>query len=360
MTALQRLLPLMIITAFALLLGACDNHDAEKMKPKRAAPMVVVLKAHTIILSDHIEALGTAQSSESITITARVAGILEDISFNDGQKVHKGDVIARMDQDEQQAQLVAATAQLDEHRREIKRLKTLLARKAAAQRDLDERQTLALLSVSNLNQIKAQLDELTLRAPFDGKLGIRHVSPGALVLPGTTITTLDASDIIKLDFTIPSSQLAGLKAGQAIQASTDALADHHFNGSIAVIDSRIDALTRSILIRAEIDNSDGRLIPGMLMRVILSKNERQALAVPEESITQKQDKHFLTLIDAGNRAELRQVQTGQRQNGLVEITQGLKADEQVVVRGMGFIKAGKQVIISERWDSIPGNKLEQQ
>lgn len=334
----------------ALLIGGCDSHD--NTGKKTANKPVVVLKAYAMTLHDRVEALGTAEAREAVNITARLAGRLEEISFTDGQFVHKGDVIARMDQDEEQAQLVAATAQMAEHQREIKRLEMLLARKAAATRDLDERKTLAAVTASGIAQIRARIAELTLTAPFDGKLGIRRVSPGALIQPGTLITTLDAADTINVDFTIPSTSLQGLAAGAAIQATTGARAGELFTGTLTVIDSRIDPLTRSILLRARIDNRDGRLIPGMLMRVVLLEHEREALMVPEESITQRQKAHYLTLVGADGVVEQRVVQTGRRRDGLVEIVHGLVAGEQVMVRGMGFVKPGQAVTVSETWERI--------
>lgn len=343
-------LTILAVIMFALLASACDNQgETTKQKKNRS---VVVLKAYSISLAERVEALGTAQASESITITARVAGRLEDINFSDGQMVKKGHMIARMDQDEQLAQLVTAEVQLAEHQREIKRLRQLLARKAVATRTLDERKTLAAITASSIKEIKARLNELTLTAPFAGRLGIRRVSPGAMIQPGTVITTLDAADIIHLDFTIASTQLTGLTTGTPIEASSDVLPAEKFSGTITSMDSRIDPLTRSMLMRAEIDNREAKLIPGMLMRVVLHSEKRQSLVVPEESITQQQDKHFLTLVAADGRAEIRPVETGLRERGLVEIRHGLAAGERVVVRGMGFVKAGQMLNISETWDSI--------
>jgi len=350
-----RLLSLLTIGALTLFFSACNNQDESK---KAQAKPVVVLKAYTVALNDQVQALGTAQANESIAITAKLAGRLDEIRFTDGQQVKKGDVIVRLDQDEERAQLAAAVAQLAEHRREIKRLETLLAKKAAATRDLDERKTMASITASSIREIKARISELTLRAPFDGKLGIRRVSPGALVQPGQVITTLDSINPIKLDFSIPSTMLQGLKVGDRIEATADALGERPFSGSVSATDSRVDPLTRSILMRAIIDNSEGHLIPGMLMRVTLQANERQALVVPEEAITQKQDKHYLTLVDTESKAEIRPVVIGARQHGVVEIVSGLKAGELVVVRGMSFVKPGAKLQVSETWDRIQDSQFQ--
>ena len=350
MKPVLRFLPLLTVCMLALHVSACGN-QADTSK-NTAAKAVVVLKAHAVLLSDRMEALGTAQANESITITSKLAGKLESISFSDGQKVHKGDILARLDQDEEQAQLVTAEVQLAEHAREVKRLQTLLARKAAATRDMDERKTLLAVTASNIVQIKARISELTLTAPFDGKIGIRRISPGALIQPGQVITTLDETDPIKLDFNIPSTMLQDLKLGDRIEARADALGDQVFIGTINATDSRIDPLTRSMLLRAVIANPDGRLIPGMLMRVTLLANQRMALIVPEESVTQKEDKHFITLVSPEGKAVVRTVEPGLRRDGIVEIRQGLSAGERVVVRGMGFVKPGQAVSVNETWEEL--------
>lgn len=340
-----------LFSLLCLLVSACggpDGASGNKVKAKQ----VVALKVYTVQLSDRMEALGTAQANESITITSKVAGRLESIDFADGQQVHKGDVIARLDQDEEKAQLEAATVQFAEHAREVKRLQELLQRKAAAMRELDERKTMAALTASNIEQIRSRIAELTLRSPFDGKVGIRRVSPGALVQPGQVIATLDQVDPIKLDFSIPATMLQGLKAGDRIRARADALGEQIFTGTVSATDSRIDPLTRSMLLRAIISNPDGRLIPGMLMRVTLLANQRNAVVVPEESLTQRQDRHFLTIVTPEGKAELRVVEPGMRNDGLVEIRKGLTAGELVVVRGMGFVKPGSPVTVSETWDTI--------
>jgi len=339
---------LILFAMTSLLLAGCGS---DEQKPKQAKP-VVALKAYSVTISDRTEALGTAGASESANITAKTTGKLESVSFTDGQKVKKGDVIITLDQGEEQAQLAAARAQFTEHRREIKRLQELLAKKAAAERDLDERKTLAAVAAANVAEIEARIEDLTIRAPFSGTLGIRRVSPGALVQPGQVITSLDAIDPIKLDFTVPATQLTGLEVGTPIEAHPDARPELTFHGAINALDSHIDPVTRSILARAEIANPDGTLIPGMLMHVIIMQNERMAVVVPEEAVTQKEEKHFLTLIDGQGKATIRTVTTGARHDGIVEIREGLGAGELVIVRGMGFVKPGEAVKPTETWETI--------
>jgi len=350
---IQPMKRLLLIAPLLLLLAACGS---DEQKPKQIKP-VVVLNAYSVTLHDRIEALGTANASESVDITSRTSGKLESVAFTDGQRVGKGDIIVRLDQGEERAQLAAARAQLAEHNREIKRLESLLAKKAAAARDLDERRTLASVTAASVKEIEARIEDLTIKAPFSGHLGIRRVSPGALVQPGQVITSLDATDPIKLDFTVPATQLKGLAAGTDIEAHPDARPELTFKGTIKALDSHIDPVTRSILARAEIANPDGQLIPGMLMHVTILQNERNAVIVPEEAVTQKEEKHFLTLIDSEGKAAIRAVTVGSRHDGIVEIREGLQIGELVIVRGMGFVRSGEAVTASETWETIKDSQF---
>lgn len=348
----KSLIPFQFLTLLiaTLLISACSDQGV-KRGPRGATP-VALFAAHQVTLSNRVEAMGTAQADESVTITSRVTGRVFEILFEDGQQVKKGDLLVRMEQKAEQAQLASTQAQLSEHQREIKRLENLLARKAAARRTLDERKTLQIVTESSVQEIRARIEELTLKAPFSGRLGIRRVSPGAMIQPGTVITTLDATDKIKVDFTVPSTQLNGLTVGTVIQASSGTLDGEIFSGLLTAMDSRIDPTTRSMLLRAEIDNKSGKLIPGMLMQIVVKGRSRDVLAVPEESVTQKQNKHFLTLVGDDNRALLRAVEIGLRSDGLVEIRKGLAVGERVVVRGMGMVRQGSAVSIKETWTSI--------
>jgi len=346
---LLQLLPFLL----PIFLYGCSSDEIQQ-RPNKP---IVALKVFTTTLHDRTDALGTAGANESIDITAKVSGRLDEVLFTDGQKVRKGDVIVKLDQSEEQAQLTSAKAQLAEHQREIQRLELLLQNRAAATRDLDERKTLADMAAGTVTEIESRISELTLRAPFNGTLGIRRISPGSLVQSGQIITTLDADDPIKLDFSIPATSMRDIKAKAPIIAEVDTNASLHFKGTISALDSRIDPVTRSVLARAIIPNPEGKLIPGMLMRITILQNERRALIVPEESITQKQEKHFVTVIDGESKASIKAVVIGTRHDGIVEIREGLSEGDLVVVRGMGFIKPGQTVTISETWDTIRNSQF---
>lgn len=342
-----------LLGLLAVLIAGCGAPE-DGARPKRGAQPVVVMKAASMGIATRVEALGTARSNESIDITSNATDIIRQIRFADGQQVRKGDIIVLLDQGQEQAQLSAARARLAEHRREEQRLETLLQKKAAARREYDERLTLIEVTRSEIEELEALRSDRTLRAPFDGVLGIRRMSPGQLVQPGQVITTLDDIDPVKLDFSVPAIHLPELAVGTPIIATADARPGERFSGHVDVIDSRIDSTTRSILLRAIISNSDGLIKPGMLMHVTLLERQRQAVVVPEECIVQRKEDHFITVVEKDNRASERKVSIGERQPGIVEITAGVEVGEMIVVRGMRFVRTGDKVTIQEVRESIPG------
>ena len=337
----------------ALLLAGCGEQGNGKKRAEHGDRPVIVMQAAKMNIANRVEALGTAQSYESINITSSASDTIRDIRFTDGQQVKQGDVIVLLDREEEEAQLAAARARLAEHRRERQRLESLLQKKAAAQREYDERLTLIEVTKREIEQIEARIGDRTLKAPFDGVLGIRRMSPGQLVQPGQVITTLDDIDPIKLDFSVPAVHLPELATGTPMIATADARPGQRFAGHVDVIDTRIDPATRSILLRAIIANPSGLIKPGMLMQVTLLERQRVAVVVPEESIVQKQDDHFITVIDKENRASERKVVIGERQPGIVEVVQGLDVGEMFVVRGMRFVRTGDRVSVKEVWETIP-------
>jgi len=359
MQGMKKLAMMSLLLGLAgLVLSGCSQAP-EQHKKQRPAQPVVVLQAYAKLLTNHVQALGAVQAAESVNITSKVSGKLKKITFLDGQRVNKGDVIAIFDQDEEQAQLATARIQLQEHQREIKRLTQLLAKHAASARDLDERKTLADLAASSIKEIEARIDDLTIRAPFSGKIGIRQVSVGALVQPGTTIASLDQTTTMNLDFSIPATQMLGVKVGSRLVARADALKEREYHGEIEAVNSRLDATTRTLLLRTKLDNQDQSLMPGMLMTIDVQLAERMALVVPEESVTQLKDQHFITVVNLENKAEMRPVVLGERFYGYVEIIQGLNVGELLVVRGMEFAKDGMVVNISETWAEIQNGQFPQ-
>jgi len=178
-------------------------------------------------------------------------------------------------------------------------------------------------------------------------VGLRNISVGALVEPGDVITTLDDDSVMKLDFSVPSTYLGTLRPGLSIIARARAYPGRSFEGEVKSINSRVDPATRSVMVRAVIGNDDRALKPGMLMQIVLLKNTREALIIPEEALVPQGDKQFVLLVDeaGGNKVVRREVQIGGRRPGEVEILKGLAPGDRLITDGTLKVRPGQVVSV---------------
>ncbi len=297
--------------------------------------------------SDKVEALGTLKANESTDITSTVTERVTAIHFTDGQRVEEGFVLIEMDAAEEQAELREQQSVLEEALRQVERLEPVVKKGAASEADLDERRREALAAEARIQAIQSRIDQRIIKAPYNGIVGLRNISLGALAQPGTKITTLDDDSIMKLDFSVPEVFLQTLKEGVAISATSRAFPGEVFKGTISSIESRIDPITRAIDARALIDNSDRRLKPGLLMQIELAKAPREALVIPEEALIPEGSKNFVLVIEEnteentdGITARRQLVELGARQFGIVEIINGLHVGDRVVSHGTLRVRPG--------------------
>lgn len=310
---------------------------------------VFVAKAQEKKLVDTLEALGTLKANESVTISAQTTEIVTDVKFTDGQRVNKGDVLADMSSAEEQALLEEAEATLREADDQLKRASPLAERGFNSEALLSERKRNYETALAQLAAAKSRVDDRRITAPFSGVVGLRNISVGALVSPGTVITTIDDDSVMKLDFTIPATYLAAIKVGLPIRATARAFGDKVFDGKVTAIDSRVDAITRSITVRAIIPNPDGILKAGILMTVEIMKNERQAIVVPERAIIARGANAFVYVVDPKSQApkiEKKDVSLGARAEGEVEILKGIDPNDYVVTDGSLRVRPGQVVSIA--------------
>jgi membrane fusion protein (multidrug efflux system) len=315
------------------------------------ATAVVVAPVEVVSLAERVEALGTLKANESVDITANVTETIAAVHFEDGQRVAEGDILVELTNNEQTAQLEEAQVRLLEAERQHERVKALVEQRAASESLLDERQRDLNAARAVLVAIESRLSDRLIRAPFEGVLGLRNISRGALVTPGDAITTLDDDRYMKLDFTVPSIYLGALEPGLRIEARAPAFGQRVFEGVVRGVDSRVDPVTRSIQVRAVLPNPERTLKPGLLMQVELLVDPRDGLAIPESGVLHQGQDHFALVViesDAGLTAERRQVRIGTRRSGIVEIREGLVEGERVIVHGNAKVRPGQSI---EIWES---------
>jgi membrane fusion protein (multidrug efflux system) len=298
------------------------------------------------VFQDDLEVLGVAKGRRSVTLTAATTQLIDKVRFSDGQSVRQGAVLVELRTTEQDAGIAQSQAKLVQAEREYQRWKTLADKGFASHSAVDQYQAGWLSAKADLDAAKARQADRLIRAPFSGVVGLSDVSPGALVNPGAPIVTLDDLSAVRVDFQVPEQSMAQIHEGQTIDASVQAYPGQKIRGRLQHIDTRVDERTRAITARAEFPNPDHRLKPGMLIRVSVSRGQRQALAVPESAVSVQGDSAFVYVIRTmGDRtlAEQRPVVTGLRQDDFVEILEGVKPGERIVADGLNKVQSGQPI-----------------
>ena len=292
---------------------------------------------------DRVEAVGTANANEQVTITAQVTERIMRLGFDDGSFVRRGQTVAVLSQGQEAAQLAEAQARQREATQQLGRISALRQRGFATKSSEDAQIAAAAAARAQAQQVRAQIGERVITAPFSGYVSLRNISPGAVVTSGTEIATISDVSTIKLDFSVPETLLPVLKPGLTIEARSAAYPDQPFRGQVAVIDPVIDPNTRAVQVRARLPNPDGRLKPGMLLTVGIETAPRLSLSVPELSVVGEGDSRFVYLVGEDGTAKRVQVRTGLRQNGRVEVLEGIRAGQQVVTEGVVKLSDGMKV-----------------
>jgi membrane fusion protein (multidrug efflux system) len=316
--------------------GGGVNDAGQRPDPVRAAgPRAVpVMTAHPKLKDFplEVEALGTVRAKESVDITAKVADRVAAIHFEEGKQVKKGDVLVELDSQEARADLAAAEAAERDSRSQYKRSQELFQTRALSEAQLEQLEATMLANQARVAAARSRLNDRIITAPFDGRVGLRNVSLGGLVSPGTVITTLDDLSVVKLDFAVPELFLSSLEPGLTVAAQSSAYPNTTFKGRVDSVDTRVDPTTRAVVVRALIDNKDGRLRPGMFMTLRLVRAAGKALMLPESAIVPEDSRQFVFVVD-GDRARKREVTIGRRRPGEVEILKGVTEEDVVVIDG---------------------------
>jgi membrane fusion protein (multidrug efflux system) len=269
-------------------------------------------------------------------------------------------VLARMEKDETRALLDEADSTAEESRRQYERTRQLSAQGAASTAQLDEARRVSETARARQLAIESRLNDRVITAPFDGVVGLRNISAGALVRPGDLIATIDDDSVMKLDFPVPAVLIGSIATGARIEARTAAFAGRVFTGEVGSIDSRIDPVTRSVIVRAVIPNEDRLLRPGLLMTVELLANTRDALLIPEEAVLPLGRRTSVVVVEdspqgpVGRRAD---VVLGMREGGMVEVVSGLEAGMRVVTHGAPKVTDGAVLAITTAPEPVAGPSL---
>ncbi len=347
---MRRFLKPALVTACILAaLGAIflyqRSQSAKSNKPESAASanaaknapvMVEGTIAKGVMMSSEALSSGTLLANEEAEIKAEITGRITKINFTEGQNVSQGQLLVKLYDGDLQAQCQRAQAQFGVLQKTLEREKALLAIQGTSQQGLDIIEAQFAASRADIEVVKANIAKTEIRAPFSGKAGLRTVSVGAVVSPTQSITTIQQTSSLKMDFTLPEKYSDDIKIGMNVDFTTESLHDT-LRARVYAVDSKIDPATRTLRVRAQFDNSKGRLAPGAFTRVRVMLRQQRGIMVPTQAII-PQTRGKSVIIARDGKAVICPVETGSRTADKVEVIRGLEEGDTIVTKGVMFVK----------------------
>lgn len=353
---------ILVLIALVLIFGGIFGWKYKQMQ-QMAAQMAKPQPPATIASAEvqaetwspYLFSVGSLVATQGVHVNNEVAGQIRAISFTSGQRVEEGEVLVQLDDSVDRADLEGLIAERRLAELQFKRMERLYKQKSASRADYDE-------ALAKLDRARAQvaakravIAKKKIRAPFAGLLGIRQVDVGEYLAPGSQVVSLQALDPIYLDYSLPEQHIGKLREGQPVELTVQAYEDTVFKGRISALNPGIDPGTRSVRIRATLNNPHGRLRPGMFAEVRTQLPEREnVLTVPRTAITYNPYGDSVFVIQEGegeNEGDLivqrRQVETGNVREGRVEVIAGLEAGERIVRAGHQKLRNGQTVQIDD-------------
>ena len=333
--------------------AAAEAAPAARTANAGGPPSVEVARVKTMPLQDDAQAVGSLKSRQSVTIKPETAGRVARIAFADGAQVRRGQLLVQLDDTLQRAELSQAQAQLSIARANLKRNQELVAQNFVAQRVVEESQANLQVAEAQVALAEARMQRMRIAAPFDGTLGLRSINLGQYVGVGDDMVNLEDTSQLTVDFRLPERYQSRVAPGQGVQVQLDALPGKNFEARVLAVDPLLDAIGRSISVRAAMPRtSNVDLRPGMFARVLIvfSVNDG-ALVVPEEAMVPQAGKQFVYVIEEQGQGDAKKlvsrrvdVELGVRRGSDVEVVKGLPLGATVVVAGQQRLQRDGTVV----------------
>ena len=357
---------LVVVIAFLAIVGgfkffqvraAIAQHGSYQPPPETVTTVVAKQESWNTTL----HAIGSVTAVNGVTVSADLPGLVEEIAFESGRSVNKGDVLVRLDTKQERAQLAAAEAQRELSRLDLERSQGLLAKQIVSQSTNDAVAAQFKQADARVGEIRATIARKTIRAPFAGVLGIRQVNLGQYLAGGAPIVSLQSLRPAYVNFTVPQQEIGRLTPGADVEVTSDALGVAE-PGKIAAFDSVIDEATRNIRVQAEFANRSGKLRPGMFVEAQLTRGApTTAVTLPVSAISYAPFGDSVFIVedvkgpDGKSYRGVRQqfVKLGGARGDQVAVLSGVKAGEEVVTSGVFKLRPGAAVIVNNAIQ--PGN-----
>ncbi|MCC1496160.1 efflux RND transporter periplasmic adaptor subunit [Alcanivorax sp. 1008] len=334
-----------VVALISLALLAVWQFGGEKAGQRQRPPQAVNVEAPRLTtLQRRVEAVGTARALQSVSVTSEVDGRVVRVAMKEGSRVMTGELLVSLDDRTAQAELAQAEASLADARAASQRAERLQNTRAISEAEVDQLKAALQGAQAQQQAAEARLSYHQIRAPFPGVIGLGNIDPGSYLRAGDLITTLDNTEQLEVQFTVPERYLATLAPGQSLTVTSDAWPEKVFSGQLTYLDSRIDPTNRAITVKALLDNNEQLMLPGQFLQVSLAVDEHQALMIPEQAILTQGVVSFAFVVKDGQ-AERRQLSLGTRQQGWVEVTSGIAENDQVIITGHTRLGSGSPVTV---------------
>ena len=305
-----------------------------------------------------LTAIGSISPVQGAMISAELAGTVAEINFQSGSLVKKGDVLLKLDASAEIAQMRSATADMELAKNDLDRARDLAARKVISAAEFDAVQSRYAQKTAAVENMQSAIDKKQIHAPFDGTAGIRAVNPGQMVKVGDPLVSLQALGQVFVDFSLPQQQLADVRPDLPVKVTTDAIPDREFEGKLTAVNSSIDPTTRNVSLQATLDNQDNMLRAGMFARVkVFLPQKKQTLFIPATAVSYAPYGNSVFVIEKMSDEKTKQdiltlrqqfIRTGETRGDFVAVTNGLKANEQIVSTGVFKLRNGMNVVIDNK------------
>jgi len=302
-----------------------------------------IASANTVV--DQFEAVGTVEAATEITVVAQIDGVIVSLPFHEGAQIHKGDLIAQIDDAQLAAEFARAEALRDQSKASYDRVKAVVDQAAGAPQDLDDAAAAMKVAEANLGVAHARLEKTRITAPFDGIVGARRVSPGAYVQPGEAITSLAQIRTLRVNFATPERYISKLEVGSPVMVSTTAYPGLALQGRIGVVEPVLDPETRNVRVIALVDNPEERFRPGMSANVMAILGQRpNAITIPNEAVFFEGDQSLVFVVKPDSTVTRTALSLGTRSSDTVEVLKGLEPGQRVVRAGHQKLFEGARVV----------------
>lgn len=337
-----------VVAATGLCPG-CRKSPAAAGVPAGFAVQAVVVVAREHPVAESLALVGSLVANEMVELKSETEGTVQEIRFQEGQRVKTGDPLILLDETKFAAAAAEAEATFKVSASNFERAKTLSQQKLISKQELDQNAASFQAAQAAFDLKKRQLKDARITAPFSGVVSARRISPGQVIDKNTLLTILVDLDPVKVEFNVPERFIGQLKIGQKIMVKLVAYPDRSFEGEVYFIAPYVDEVQRTALLKGKIPNPNNELKPGMFANLDLTLQIKdRAIVIPESAVLSSGDRTMVYVVDNQDTAQVRPVRLGIRQAGMVEILTGLATGERVVAEGIQKVRPGGKVKAAEK------------